>query len=128
MPHGSGGLGIRSRGPASAIVDRPTPGSSGAREPSDGWVAGGRRGAGLWSRLPESVASGVKLPFLADDLFINYDDARSAAGFRVLAKLAEETQVLFFTHHEHLADLARDTLGPANVSACRLGELRMEAA
>ncbi|MBJ7410676.1 MAG: AAA family ATPase [Phenylobacterium sp.] len=78
--------------------------------------------------VEESVASGVKLPFLADDLFINYDDARSAAGFRVLAKLAEETQVLFFTHHEHLADLARDTLGPANVSACRLGELRMEAA
>lgn len=78
--------------------------------------------------VEESVAGGVKLPFLADDLFINYDDARSAAGFRVLAKLAEQTQVLFFTHHEHLADLARETLRPANVSTCRLGELKMEAA
>lgn len=78
--------------------------------------------------VEESVAAGVKLPFLADDLFINYDDARAAAGFGVLAKLAKQTQVLFFTHHEHLADLARETLKPANVSTCRLGELRMEAA
>jgi uncharacterized protein YhaN len=78
--------------------------------------------------VEESVAAGVRLPFLADDLFINYDDERSAAGFRVLARLAEQTQVLFFTHHEHLAELARDTLTPASVSICRLGELRMEAA
>lgn len=44
------------------------------------------------------------------------------------ARLAKQTQVLFLTHHEHLADLARTTLTPANVSTCRLGELRMEAA
>ena len=78
--------------------------------------------------VEESVAGGVRLPFLADDLFINYDDDRSAAGFRVLAKLGEQTQVLFFTHHEHLAELARDVLTPARVSICRLGELSMEAA
>ena len=78
--------------------------------------------------VEESVAAGVKLPFLADDLFINYDDARSAAGFRVLAKLAERTQVLFFTHHEHLANLARNSVKPEVVSTCRLGELKMEAA
>jgi len=77
--------------------------------------------------VEESVASGVRLPFLADDLFINYDDARSAAGFRVLARLAEQTQVLFFTHHEHLAALARETLGGA-ISTSRLGDKRTEAA
>jgi uncharacterized protein YhaN len=71
--------------------------------------------------VEESVAAGVRLPFMADDLFINYDDARSAAGFRVLARLAEQTQVLFFTHHEHLADLARETLEGA-MSISRLGE------
>ena len=70
--------------------------------------------------VEENIKAGVQLPFLADDLFINYDDARSAAGLRVLAKLAEQTQVLFFTHHEHLADLARETLMPAKVSICRL--------
>ena len=51
------------------------------------------------------------LPFVADDLFINFDDERAAAGFRVLGQLGTATQVLFFTHHEHLVDIARVTLG-----------------
>lgn len=53
------------------------------------------------------------LPFVADDLFINFDDARATAGLRVLADLARHTQVLFFTHHRHLLDLAADVLGAA---------------
>ena len=52
------------------------------------------------------------LPFIADDLFINFDDERAAAGFRVLEQLGTSTQVLFFTHHEHLVRIARATLGP----------------
>lgn len=51
------------------------------------------------------------MPFIADDLFINFDDRRAAAGFRVLGELAKKTQVLFFTHHEHLLDVARKALG-----------------
>lgn len=50
------------------------------------------------------------LPFLADDLFINFDNDRAAAGFRVLAGLAESCQVIFFTHHEHLVELAQFAL------------------
>ena len=55
------------------------------------------------------------MPFIADDLFINFDEKRAAAGFRVLNELAKKTEVLFFTHHEHLLDVARKTLG---VSVC----------
>lgn len=55
--------------------------------------------------------AGQALPFLADDLFINYDDARSRAGFQVLAKLAKRTQVIFLTHHAHLVPMAREVLG-----------------
>jgi uncharacterized protein YhaN len=51
------------------------------------------------------------LPFIADDLFINFDDGRAAAGFRLLGQLAQKTQVLFFTHHQHLVDIAKATLG-----------------
>lgn len=51
------------------------------------------------------------MPFIADDLFINFDDKRAAAGFRVLGELAKKTQVLFFTHHEHLLEVAREALG-----------------
>jgi uncharacterized protein YhaN len=51
------------------------------------------------------------LPFVADDLFINFDDHRAAAGFEVLGQLARKTQILFFTHHRHLVEIARATLG-----------------
>jgi len=59
------------------------------------------------------------LPFVADDLFINFDDRRSAAGLRILGELSEKTQVLFFTHHAHLVELARETLGES-VNVVRL--------
>ena len=51
------------------------------------------------------------LPFIADDLFINFDDERAAAGVAMLEELSRKTQVLFFTHHSHLVDIARDRLG-----------------
>ncbi|MBO6848775.1 MAG: AAA family ATPase [Maricaulis sp.] len=51
------------------------------------------------------------LPFVADDLFINFDDHRAAAGIQLLGQLAESTQVLFFTHHQHLVEIAKATLG-----------------
>jgi uncharacterized protein YhaN len=59
------------------------------------------------------------MPFIADDLFINFDDKRAAAGFQVLNELAKKTQVLFFTHHGHLLDVARKTLG-ASISTVAL--------
>ena len=70
--------------------------------------------------VEQSVASGIRLPFLADDLFVNFDDERSEAGFRVLAELAKSTQVLFFTHHPHLAAIARSVVGAAVHSECSL--------
>ena len=51
------------------------------------------------------------LPFVADDLFINFDDCRSAEGFRLLRQLAKRVQVFYFTHHAHMVDIARRTLG-----------------
>lgn len=70
--------------------------------------------------VEQSVAAGVRLPFLADDLFVNFDDERSEAGFRILAQLAQKTQVLFFTHHAHLAEIARKVVGEAAYSECAL--------
>lgn len=60
------------------------------------------------------------LPFIADDLFINYDDNRSRAGFAALAELSRLTQVIFLSHHEHLADIARAVLGE-ELNIVRLG-------
>lgn len=61
------------------------------------------------------------LPFVADDLFINFDDDRAGAGFKVLGELSKKTQVLFFTHHFHLLDVARETLGDS-LSLVKLNE------
>lgn len=61
--------------------------------------------------LEHSVGNGVAMPFLADDLFINFDDERSLAGLEVLAEVARSTQILFFTHHRHLVELAHAALG-----------------
>lgn len=70
--------------------------------------------------LEQSVAAGIKLPFLADDLFVNFDDERSEAGFKVLAEVAKTTQVLFFTHHPHLAEIAKSVVGAELHSECSL--------
>lgn len=66
--------------------------------------------------IDEHLAAATPLPLVADDLFINFDDARAAAGFRVLADLARRTQVLFFTHHEHLVRVASEAVGPEHLS------------
>lgn len=50
------------------------------------------------------------VPFIVDDLLINFDDDRAVAALKSLAQLSERTQVLFFTHHQHLVDLATSTL------------------
>lgn len=61
--------------------------------------------------IEDYLARAEALPFIADDLFINFDDGRAAAGFEVLGRLATKTQILFFTHHRHLVDIAERTLG-----------------
>ena len=70
--------------------------------------------------VEQSVAAGVVVPFVADDLFVNFDDRRAEAGFRVLGELARRTQVLFFTHHDHLREVAERALHPDVVYACSL--------
>ena len=50
------------------------------------------------------------MPLLLDDLLVNFDDARAKAILRVLAGFSRRIQVLLFTHHQHLAAIARKTL------------------
>jgi uncharacterized protein YhaN len=57
------------------------------------------------------LAQAQSLPFIADDLFINYDDARANAGLIALADLAKKTQVIFLSHHDHLVPAVRSVFG-----------------
>jgi uncharacterized protein YhaN len=45
---------------------------------------------------------------------VNFDNQRSLATLKVLADLSRRTQVIFFTHHQHLVEMAADAL-PADV-------------
>ena len=50
------------------------------------------------------------IPLIVDDILMNFDDARSVATLHVLAELSQQTQVIFFTHHQHLVELASQHL------------------
>lgn len=50
------------------------------------------------------------LPFIVDDILIMFDDDRAVAALKALARLSEKTQVIVFTHHEHLVQLAFEHL------------------
>jgi uncharacterized protein YhaN len=63
--------------------------------------------------LESWLLSHEPIPFIVDDILLNFDDRRSTAALLALAELATRTQVLFFTHHRHVIELARASL-PAN--------------
>ena len=50
------------------------------------------------------------LPFIADDILIQFDDERAGAALEVLAGLSAKTQVIFFTHHGRMVELAEKHL------------------
>jgi uncharacterized protein YhaN len=72
--------------------------------------------------LEQQVERTEPLPLIVDDLFINFDDHRAAAGFEVLAEIARKTQVIFFTHHRHLVELAEKTLPHERWTLQELGQ------
>jgi uncharacterized protein YhaN len=57
--------------------------------------------------LEEYLQSSEPLPFIVDDILLRFDDDRALATLGVLAEMAKQTQVLFFTHHQHLVQLAQ---------------------
>ena len=61
------------------------------------------------------------IPFVADDLFINFDDKRSEAGLQALYELSAKTQVLFLSHQEHLLPVLEKLFPQINVISL-LGE------
>jgi uncharacterized protein YhaN len=60
--------------------------------------------------LERQLAAAARVPLIVDDILINFDDHRSRATLAVLAEFAQQTQVLFFTHHPRLVELARDAV------------------
>jgi chromosome segregation protein len=51
--------------------------------------------------------AGEPLPFIGDDILASFDDERTARTLALLAEYGRRRQVIVFTHHRHVADLAR---------------------
>ena len=47
------------------------------------------------------------MPFIVDDILINFDDERSRATLKALAELADRNQVILFTHHRQVVEEAK---------------------
>jgi uncharacterized protein YhaN len=63
--------------------------------------------------LEQYLENNEPLPFVVDDILLRFDDDRALATLNVLAKLADRTQIMFFTHHQHLVELAGNSKEPA---------------
>lgn len=96
--------------------------SDGEQVPVTGMSEGSRDQLYLALRLAAleiQMEQGYRMPLIADDLFINFDDERTAAGLKVLGGLSRHTQIIFLTHHDHLVPLAQEVLG-ADLNVIRL--------
>lgn len=47
------------------------------------------------------------LPFIGDDLLASFDEERTLAVLRLFAAAGKQRQIILFTHHKHVVDLAR---------------------
>lgn len=96
--------------------------------------AGTRDQVWLALRLATIVAAAEDTPFplLLDDSLVQFDDTRARAALRLLHEVSERVQVIVFTHHDHLADLAEAVVPPEDLAVLALpgvsGEMRVRAA
>ena len=57
------------------------------------------------------VSNNEPLPLVLDDILVQFDNERTKATLRVLAEVSKVTQLIMFTHHSHLVELAQSELG-----------------
>ncbi|MGB3643541.1 MAG: AAA family ATPase [Mesorhizobium sp.] len=74
----------------------------------------------------EFAASHPPVPFLADDIMETFDNFRAEEAFRLFAQMAEVGQVIYFTHHPHLCDIARNVCPSVTVHELPQGISRTE--
>jgi uncharacterized protein YhaN len=60
--------------------------------------------------LVKYINNNGPMPFIVDDVLVHFDDDRSAAALNTMGDLAEKTQIIFFTHHQHLVELAEKSV------------------
>ncbi len=62
--------------------------------------------------LEQRLMEREPMPLILDDILVNFDDPRAVQTLRILADISNRTQVILFTHHRHLCDLAGESIPP----------------
>ena len=70
--------------------------------------------------LRHQLSQGTQIPLIVDDCLVQLDNERTSAALSALSKLSAETQVILFTHHQHVVDLAAKHLQPEQFHTHRL--------
>jgi uncharacterized protein YhaN len=70
--------------------------------------------------LERYLVANEPMPFIVDDILIQFDDRRAEAALQVLTQLSMKTQVIFFTHHWRLVELAQHCSSPQAVQIQQL--------
>jgi uncharacterized protein YhaN len=65
--------------------------------------------------LEKYMESAEPMPFIVDDVLVDFDDARSQAALNALVELAEKTQVILFTHHSQVVEQSRKLKGTVQI-------------
>jgi uncharacterized protein YhaN len=65
--------------------------------------------------------SSEPMPFIVDDILINFDDQRSLATIKALSELGEKSQVILFTHHQKIVEVAGEPEFAGKVFIHKLG-------
>ncbi len=94
------------------------PGHANQRVPVSGLSEGTRDQLFLALRLAgieQHLQNREPVPLIIDDVLITFDDDRCRSTLRCLAELSTKTQVLLFTHHRHVAELAQQVEATTSV-------------
>lgn len=60
--------------------------------------------------LQKQLADREPMPFVADDILVHFDDDRASASLEILAELSHSTQIILFTHHRRIVELAEQNI------------------
>jgi uncharacterized protein YhaN len=66
------------------------------------------------------LGSAPPVPLLLDDVLMTLDDERAALTLQGLAELGTRNQVVYFTHHRHLVELAQRVLPAGSLAVSTL--------
>jgi len=71
--------------------------------------------------IEDFVEQSQPVPFIVDDVLMGFDDDRTKVCLEILGELSSKTQILMFTHHQRVVDIATSVFGVDGIQYQHLG-------